>query len=236
MMKNLAIRLLGERNIGRLQFLLKPGLANRFGGPLNGQAHRRRMFSDIMASIPFQAIVETGTFRGTTTAFFGDWGLPVYSVEINPRNAGFSSLHLFRQRRRIHLFESDSPSFLKELASREQFPKARVFFYLDAHWEEHLPLGEELEIIFANWREAVVMVDDFKVPGSTYAYDDYGPGKVLSLEYLDRYQHLKLIPFFPSVAAEFETGLRRGSVVLCREASVADPLRRIESLTAASDR
>jgi len=231
MIQELATRFLGERNIGRLQFLLKPKLANNFGGPLNGQVHRRRMFSDIMAAIPFTAIVETGTFRGTTTAFFGTWGLPVYSVEIDPRNAGFASLRLFSQRRRIHLFEGESPRFLKGLAARVEFPKARVFFYLDAHWRAHLPLAEELEIIFTNWREAVVMVDDFKVPGSDYGYDDYGPGKVLSLEYLDRLRDLELMPFFPALPAELETGLRRGSVVLCREASVADHLRRIESLT-----
>ena len=235
MMKGLAVRFLGERNIGRLQFLLKPGLGNTFGGPLNGQEHRRTMFSEIIHCMPFGAIVETGTFRGSTTAFFGAFELPVYSVEINPRHAAFAALRLFWQRHRIHLFQGDSPSFLKSLAADRRFPKTRVFFYLDAHWEEHLPLAEELEIIFSKWSEAVVMVDDFKVPGSQYAYDDYGPGKVLSLEYLNQLEYLKLIPFFPAVPASVETGLKRGSVVLCREASVGDRLRGLESLTPVSD-
>jgi hypothetical protein len=125
---------------------------------------------------------------------------------------------------------------LRDLAANVQFPKSKVFFYLDAHWQEHLPLAEELEIIFTSWREAVVMVDDFKVPGSDYAYDDYGPGKALTLEYLDRLRHLELTPFFPAVPSELETGLKRGSVVLCREAIVTERLSRIESLTIYADR
>ena len=60
--------------------------------------------------------------------------------------------------------------------------EVETFFFLDAHGREHLPLREELEIILTHWREAIVMIDDFEVPGTDYGYDDYGPGKVHEYE------------------------------------------------------
>ena len=103
---------------------------------------------------------------------------------------------------------------MRGLANNEQFPKSKVFFYLDAHWGEHLPLKEEIEVIFTNWNAPVVMVDDFQVPGTDYGYDDYGPGKVLNMSYLEPIQHLQLHAFFPAAEAKQETGAKRGCVVL----------------------
>jgi hypothetical protein len=45
-----------------------------------------------------------------------------------------------------------------------------TLFYLDAHWEEYLPLRDELQLIYNNFPRAVVLVDDFKVD------DDLGYG------------------------------------------------------------
>jgi len=230
MVKQLIKQVVGDRNIGRIQYLLMPRLGNSLGGPMNGQAYRRQMLAGILECMPFSAIVETGTFRGSTTAFFGTFDLPVYSVEVNARHAGFASLRLYRQRDRIHLFQGDSPQFLKNLATDSRFPKSKVFFYLDAHWYRDLPLGEELEIIFSNWTDAVVMVDDFQVPGTEYAYDDYGPGKALTMEYLERLKHFNLTALFPAADANLETGLKRGCVVLAREKDAVEALKSVETL------
>src|SRR5204863_9691435 len=35
----------------------------------NGQRQRKRIFTDLIATIPFDAIVETGTWLGNTTAY-----------------------------------------------------------------------------------------------------------------------------------------------------------------------
>jgi hypothetical protein len=91
---------------------------------------------------------------------------------------------------------------------------AVVFFYLDAHWHEHLPLREELEIGFNAWPNAVAMVDDFEVPDTAYGYDDDGPGKALTLDYLRALQHPGLTSFFPAVGPKQETWGRRGCIVL----------------------
>jgi hypothetical protein len=229
--KRLTKHLLGEANIGRLEYLLKPELREHLGGAFNGQDNRKRIFSDLINRVPFKAIVETGTYRGSTSAFLCQFSLPVYTVEINPRCFAFAALRLRQHRKLIHMHEGDSPSFLRELAKADGCPKSNVFFYLDAHWREHLPLKDELEIIFTSWSNSVVMVDDFQVPGTEYGYDDYGPGRVLNITYLDPLRHLGIWCFFPSLDPQLETGMKRGCVVLCRDEGLKNALGEIDTLT-----
>ena len=222
--------LLGERNFGRLEYVFKPKLASSWGGPFNGQQHRRRIFNDLVKNLDLQAIVETGTFRGTTTSFLLQTGLPVHTVELMPRYFGYSQMRLLRHRSQVHLNIGDSREFLARLARNKDVPKSRVLFYLDAHWEDDLPLLEELQIIFGTWRESVVLVDDFQVPGTDYGFDDYGPGKTLNLEYLEPLSEMELQAYFPSVDANEETGSKRGCVVLCQDKKIKDILDNIESI------
>jgi hypothetical protein len=237
MIKSLVLGLIGKKNAGRLDYLLGRKSKTAWG-PLNAQSFRQRVYLDIMSRIKFDAIVETGTFRGTTTDFFAKSGLPVYSVELDPRAYGYASLRFFNRRDQVHLFYGNSPEFLRDLANDPHFPKSKVFFYLDAHVQDSsryhkAPLTEELEIIFTTWTESVVMVDDFQVPGTDYGFDNWGPGKTLNLECLELLNHLRLWAFFPALSPEHETGAKRGWVVLCREANVAKTLSGMGDLTTA---
>jgi hypothetical protein len=232
MIKSFIFRLLGGKNIGRLDYLLRRKSKDAWG-PLNGQSFRQRVYAEIMSRINFKAIVETGTFRGTTTEFFAKSGLPVYSVEIDPRAYGYALQRFSRERGQVHLFHGDSPEFLSGLANNPAFPKSNVFFYLDAHTQDKAPLVEELEIIFTNWTGAVVMVDDFQVPGTDYSFDDWGSGKTLNLQLLEPLKYLNLTPFFPALDPEQETGAKRGWVVLCREDTITQILSGISNLTSA---
>jgi len=107
-----------------------------------------------------------------------------------------------------------------------------VFFYLDAHREDDLPLREELEIIFTYWQRPIVMIDDFQVPDSDYAFDDYGPGKTLNLDYLQPViAAYNISVFFPAVDVAEETGVKRGCVVLCQEKTGTEIEESIYTLT-----
>ena len=231
--RQLALRILGERARGRLGYWLRLDPPDVWNGPFNGQAERTRIFRDILAGLPIQAIIETGTFRGSSTELFASTGLPVYSVEARPRTAAYARARL-RKHSTVHLYEGDSRAFLHRLLADPTVPRSDVFFYLDAHWEEDLPLAEEVGIVFQHWPRAVVMVDEFEVPGSSYTFDDYGPGKALSLEYLTPVllRHGSHA-FFPSATAESETGAKRGSVVLCADPDVAATLTTLRSIQAA---
>jgi len=236
-MKKLILKLIGEENAGRLDYILKRKSVNAWGA-LNGQNFRQLVYSEIMKKIPFQAIVETGTFLGTTTDYFAKSGLPVYTVEILPRPYGFAAQRFSGQKDRIHVYNGNSPDFLNALAKDPNVPKSKVFFYLDAHVQDpsyhKAPLAEEMEIIFTKWTDAVVLVDDFQVPGTAYSFDDWGPGRTLSLECLEHLSHLKLTPFFPTLDPKEETGAKRGWVVLCREEAMTKILGSISNLRPAT--
>jgi hypothetical protein len=213
-----------------LDYYLKPDLKNCLGGPFNGQAYRQRIFNELLKTVAFDAIVETGAYLGTTTQFFANTGLQVFAVEINQRSYAYTATRMHSKRRQVHLYLDNSPNFLRGLTKNARFSAARPFFYLDAHWYDHLPLAEELNIIFTQWSEAVVMVDDFQVPESSYTYDNYGPGKALTVDYLKPLHHLRLAIFFPAAGAEHETGRKRGCVVICQSEELIKILRGVSVL------
>lgn len=232
MMIELLLRIfIGECNMGRVDFFLHPGMRHSWGGPFNGQKFRERIFFDLLSCFQIKAIVETGTFHGTTTALFAATSLPVYSVELYARRFGYAKMRFRFNRANVRLYHGDSRSFLRGLAEDATVAQEDVFFYLDAHWGLDLPLLEELQIIFSKWRRPIVMVDDFHVPASDYGFDNYGPGKALNLAYIEPVVSAhKLSVFFPAVSSTEETGSARGCVVLCREESGIELNSKIKTL------
>lgn len=213
-----------------LEYRFQPSAREPYGGPLNGQLVRQRIVLELLRLLPLQAIVETGSFRGSTTEFFATHSrAPVFTVELSPRLFHYSRLRL-RGLRQVHIALGDSRRFLQALAGDSRFPKQSVFFYLDAHRYDDLPLREEVELILRCWKQAVIMIDDFEVPGdSGYAFDDYGPGKRLCLQYLSPLSSLGVVAFFPAVPSRQETGHKRGCVVLV-DSAIADHVTNISLL------
>jgi hypothetical protein len=166
-------------------------------------------------------MVETGTHLGTTTDFMAQTGLPVYTIEANPRNYGFVCARFWRTRN-VTLLCGDSRAGLRKLLDGplRDMASLTLFFYLDAHLNADLPLAEELEIVFGRCPAAIVMLDDYEVPfDAGYGYDDYGPGKTLTAGYIAPIASShQLQTFYPSTPSIAETGLRRGCVVLAKEA------------------
>ena len=189
------------------------------------------MFLELIKAIPFAVIVETGTNLGTTTEYLSKQSqLPIYTVESIPRYYYCSKFRL-RRFTDIHLFLNDSRAFLERLSHDVFFPKERVLFYLDSHWQEDLPLREEVAIIAKSWPESVIIVDDFQIPDDRgYAFDDYGDGKRLCLEYLDPMSLSNLDLFVPAAPSNSETGLRRGCIVLATKGSTRVALAGLKSL------
>jgi hypothetical protein len=208
-----------------------PPLKNSWGGPFNAQPKRAELFRQIIGALPLRAIVETGTFRGTTTEFLRKTsGLDVFTVESSPRFYHYNVLR-FQDDPGVSVSSGDSRRFLEQLAEKPDFPKEGIFFYLDAHWAKDLPLREEVEIIARRFRASVIMIDDFQVPDDAgYRFDDYGPGKRLSIDYLPLKEHPELRAFWPAARSSEESGARRGCVVLSVGEEAASALRRLSGL------
>jgi hypothetical protein len=193
-----------------------PELLDSWGGPFNGQAARAELARQIVDAIPAAAIVETGTFRGTTTEFFAHLGVPIHTVDVKRRFYHYARRR-FRGMSHVHVARGDSRAFLRQLARHSAFPKERVFFYLDSHWYGDLPLREEVHIVRECWRNSVVMIDDFQVPGDAgYAFDDYGPDAALTIRYLES-ELVGFRAFWPATPSVKEGGARRGCVVLAND-------------------
>ena len=179
----------------------------------NDQEGRRQIVKELVSAIDFTCALETGSYRGSSTVMLAELiDAPVASVECRARNQLFAS-------RRLEPY----PHASSELGDSRQFLERRltagsgpIFIYLDAHWYDDLPLADELRIIGNSGRQAVVMIDDFRVdddPG--YGYDDYGPGKALDSTYLSSVPEiLGWARFVPSLPSSRETGARRGCVVV----------------------
>jgi hypothetical protein len=204
-----------SRPVAAWEYYFRPELHDPFGGAFNGQRARQAAFLEVIQLLQVNAIIETGTFRGSTTQFIAEHTTePIWTVEARLRFYHFARLRLARFHH-VHISFNDSRTFLQRLAADSTVPKRGVFFYLDAHWYEDLPLRDEIKIVTRHWSEIAIMVDDFQVPNdSDYKFDDYGGDRKLCLQYLGPLSQYGLQAFFPSVSATDETGMRRGSVVL----------------------
>jgi hypothetical protein len=240
-----------HQTLGMIDYIRSPDRGASWG-PFNGQTARQALFVDIVAKIQPHAIVETGTFLGVTTELMSQTGLPVFTIELHPRNLGFARARFWR-RPNVKLFHGDSRIGLRRLFDGALHPLSdlTVFFYLDAHWNDDLPLAEEINIVFSRCPLAVVMIDDFEVPSDAgYGYDDYGPGKALVSAYIrpviSAHQLRAFYPSTPSVEDYPSTPmaaaglaapgrLRRGCVVLAKEACHEPVLASIPLLRPATE-
>jgi predicted O-methyltransferase YrrM len=205
-------------------------MQNSWGGPFNGQPMRRDIFLDILTRTSPACIFETGTYRGATTEFMAR----ATSAHVLSCESQIDNFHFARRRvgalANVSLFHSDSRAFLTRNLPAWGARNQTTFCYLDAHWEDDLPLLDELLIVFEHAPRAIVMIDDFEVPDDPgYVCDDYGPGKRLCLDYLAPIERFRPRYFLPGPSAE-EGGFRRGCVVLTIDPALAEDLAAIRNL------
>ena len=236
--KRIVREILGDQTVGMIDYLRCPGRKEVWGGPFNGQPMRQALFREIVSTVRPCAIVETGTYLGTTTEFMAQMGLPVYTIELGARKFGFVRARFWRSHN-ITVLCRDSRTGLHELfgGPLRQLAGDTLFVYLDAHWNDDLPLAEEIHIIFTRCPSAVVMIDDFQVPGDTgYGYDDYGAGKCLAFSYVAPATSAHGVQgFYPSTPSTKEGGQRRGCIVLAKKTAHVRALALMSLLRRASD-
>jgi hypothetical protein len=140
-----------------------------YRGPLwrrnafNGDGIEQRLVLRIVRDLGIDRVVETGTYLGHTTYFLAT-EFPAIPIETWEVDRDF-----YRRARRnlaacpnVRVRHGDSAVLLEEAASRSA--QGNAFFYLDAHWHPGWPLRRELRAIVSGG-SAVVLIDDFKVPG-----------------------------------------------------------------------
>jgi Tfp pilus assembly protein PilF/predicted O-methyltransferase YrrM len=197
-----------------------------FAQPMNGQSIRTETVRQLIHQCGIARIVETGTFLGATTEFFAEFHVPVTTAEVNQQFAMRAKQRLLRWSN-VDLRAQDSVSALSHLVNEPIDHSVPTLFYLDAHWQDYLPLREEVAVAISNFSNALLVIDDFAVPGDPgYGFDDYGSGMRLDLDYLLRATTRELFVFFPLARSDTETGARRGWVIATASAEIVGALRR----------
>jgi len=197
-----------------------------YSPPFNGQEKRRNLVEVLLDAIPFEAIVETGTFVGTTTQYLCRLQptIDVYTSELNPIFHSIGKIRLI-EHDNCHPHHEDSAVFLERIS--KQVADLCCFVYLDAHWGASNPLTRELNVI-EGWRKWVVMIDDFAVEGDDgYGFDS--KPKALNIECIGEFLEGKYA-YFPSVQGRDETGFRRGCIVITGDPGVRRVLSSTELL------
>lgn len=225
-----------QRRLSALEMVIDMMLNNPDFEPtpdagFNGQSFRKKIFEQIVSSIVLDRIIETGCFVGDSAAFMSRTsGLPLLSSEINPMFFRIAGKRLVGFPNAV-VEQADSRQFLRSIVERRLCDE-RTFFYLDAHWDEDLPLREEVDLIGSHWSEFVIMIDDFEVPNDPgYGFDRYGRDRMLTLGYLrPQVDAHDLVVFFPSARSESESGRVRGSVVLANHKPFVQQLEQLSSL------
>ena len=182
---------------------------------LNGQKYRKGIIENILSNNNFDTIVETGTEYGFTTKFFSQFSKRVVSIEKSIPIYTIAKKNLIKENN-IQLLLNDSKNIDKILGKEgiNLNTQNNIFFYLDAHSDDDYPLADEIIYIFNNYKNFVMLIDDFQVPNDDgYGYDSYR-GKKLNLNFIKKIFKKKEYIFFPNVSSTKETGRLRGYIII----------------------
>jgi hypothetical protein len=167
---------------------MKEDNLNKLG--FEGDPHVMPVIEQLAKKHNLKAVIETGTFYGNTTARFTELGLPVKTIESQPLQfkAAYDNLKAKGfdidqwDKGTIHLIQGHSQNCLNEVIKSTGVDS--ILFYLDAHWESHLPLLDELKHIAASGVKAVIVIHDFYVPNSDFGFDTYH-GQKLDFQFIE---------------------------------------------------
>jgi len=120
-----------------------------------------------------KTIIETGTYHGGSTKRLATLADKVFTIETKKENFDYSRNALLGTSN-VHCILGNSsimlPGLLTGLSGEESY-----CFFLDAHWESHNPLLDELKAIADKGLKPVIFIHDFKNPAHPeFGFDSYG--------------------------------------------------------------
>lgn len=117
-------------------------------------------------------IIETGTYHGGSTRRLATLAPKVFTIESKKENFDYSRNSLTGISNVHCIFGNSSvmlPGLLHGMNAKDSF-----LFFLDAHWEAHNPLIDELKAIAAKGLKPLIFIHDFKNPQHPdFGYDSY---------------------------------------------------------------
>lgn len=160
----------------RIKRALIPYRLRTYAEPFHGDGRWQELVT-LFAKLPITSCVETGTYHADTTLYFAKVfpNISVYTVELAGEYYRESAWRL-RDSKNVTLIRDSSPRALERL-TREHRLGGLTLIFLDAHWYDYWPILDELREL-APVSKAIIMIDDFEVPGKEwFQYDVYYEGE-----------------------------------------------------------
>lgn len=213
-LRNLA-KLLTANTVLELREWFAASARTTAGFGFNGDVIRTRIIADLFKAAGCTVFIETGTYRAATTILAKRLlSCPVFSCELVWKSWLFAKIRCIPYGE-LSIVRADSRSFLRRMGT-SLGPTETPFIYLDAHWYNDLPLQEELDYVASTWKQCVVLVDDFKVPGRPgFKFDRYGADELCIERFaIDPTKSIGCVSiYFPDYDPKLETGARCGYVI-----------------------
>ena len=140
-------------------------------GPLYMRKHRflplimrSRLLRKLLRQGGYHYFIETGTYRGDTTAMLCPYAKQVHTIELGKELAEEAKKR-FQDYTHVHVHQGDSGEVLPKIMPQI---KSAALFYLDGHYsggitakgEKECPIYEELKAIFASEKLPHLLVID----------------------------------------------------------------------------
>lgn len=141
-------------------------------------------FKKIVKDYKIHSIIELGTYLGGTTRKLGEMNKPIYSCEINPeyyKKAREYNKYLHN----VTIVNQNSIDFLKTYLPT-LIQRTNKLFFIDSHWNDYLPLLDELKIIAEFKEKPVIAIHDFLVPNKPELGFDQYKEIILQWSYIEK--------------------------------------------------
>lgn len=132
----------------------------------------QKLIIDSIRFFHVSTFFETGTFRGDSLRYVVDTlgdGLNYFSCEVNKNVYEFATERVAsdplatKVSERIRVWNRSSPECIRDAFESGQVTEP-VLYWLDAHWYSYWPLLDELQEILTYSHQAIIVIDDFKIP------------------------------------------------------------------------
>lgn len=156
--------------------------------PFSGDKYLAETFLMLKDKFGIKTVIETGTYKGSTTLWLNEHFDDVHTTEIDERL--YPELRQRFKGTNIKLWCAGSEEALPEILSYIHDKQPLIF--LDAHWYKN-PLLPELKVIAEAGIKPIIAIHDFKVPNRPdLGYDIY-PNQKITYEWGYISKHIEAI-------------------------------------------
>lgn len=150
--------------------------------PWNGDHHLAAEVLRLKEAHNIMTAIETGTCLGSTTLWLAEHFAEVNTVETNG-----ALRHIACQRMLPLVKDNPAPVVSHLMRSVEMLAKVSAgFYFLDAHWNEHCPLLDELALLAEQHgthpMKPCILIHDFQVQGTDFGFDSMPDGRPFNME------------------------------------------------------